>query len=181
MTNLQSFKNFIAGTVLIGTAFAGAAFSQAGEKVVEKPVPAEILVTKVNDDGLKNVLKPAGRPLVVNFWATWCAPCIEEFPDLVKIDNDFRGKIDLVTVSLDDIADIDKGVPDFLKRMKAEMPTYLLVSQDETVLISSINKDWSGGLPFTVIYNAAGEQVYFREGKFNPEILRAAIEKAVGK
>lgn len=165
-------KLLVTMLVLAGLAAAGSAQTPAK---TEQPAR----VVKVDDDGLLAALKATERPRVVNFWATWCGPCIEEFPDLVKIDNDYRGKIDLVTVSLDDVADIDGLVPDFLKRMKAEMPAFLLVSKDETTLISSIHKDWSGGLPFTVVYGADGKQLYFREGKFKPETLRGEIDKAL--
>src|SRR3982750_1512348 len=60
-------------------------------------------VTQIGIEALKPLLKPNAKPLLVNFWATWCDPCREEFPDLVKIENEFRGKVDFVLVSLDDL------------------------------------------------------------------------------
>ncbi|HEX9962128.1 MAG TPA: TlpA disulfide reductase family protein, partial [Pyrinomonadaceae bacterium] len=122
-------------------------------------------MTQVDDGKIKQLLKPGGKPLLVNFWATWCIPCREEFPDLVKIDREYRGKIDFFTVSLDFIEELNTGVPKFLSEMKAEMPTYLLTSADENTLISSIAKDWNGGLPFTILYNEKGEITYLRQGK----------------
>jgi thiol-disulfide isomerase/thioredoxin len=136
-------------------------------------------VTQVDDAKIKQLLKPGGKPLLVNFWATWCGPCREEFPDLVKIDAEYRGKIDFFTVSLDFIEEINTGVPKFLSEMNAEMPTYLLVSADENTLISSITKDWSGALPFTILYNAKGEITYSRQGKVNHETLKGEIEKTL--
>jgi hypothetical protein len=65
--------------------------------------------------------------------------------------------------------------------MKAEMPTYLLISADENALISSIAKDWSGGLPFTILYNEKGEITYTRQGKVNHETLKGEIEKTLGE
>lgn len=167
----------VAASLLLAAVFSVAAVAQPGAKTEPKPAPVEARVVKVDDAGLKDVLKAKGKPRVVNFWATWCAPCIEEFPDLVKLDTEYRGKVDVVTISLDSVDDINTLVPDFLKRMKAEMPAFLLVSADETELISSVQKDWSGGLPFTVVYTANGEQAYFREGKFKPEVLKTEIEK----
>lgn len=137
--------------------------------------------TQIDDAKIKELLKPSGKPLLVNFWATWCGPCREEFPDLVKIDVEYRGKIDFFTVSLDFIEDINTAVPKFLSEMKAEMPTYLLISADENTLISSIAKDWSGGLPFTILYNEKGEIAYFRQGKVNHETLKGEIEKTLGE
>jgi thiol-disulfide isomerase/thioredoxin len=139
-------------------------------------------VTQIDDARIKQLLKPAGgKPLLVNFWATWCSPCREEFPDLVKIDAEFKGKIDFFTVSLDFIEEINTGVPKFLSQMKAEMPTYLLTSADENTLISSIAKDWSGGLPFTILYNEKGEITYLRQGKVKHETLKSEIEKTLGE
>ncbi len=163
------------------------AFSQAKKPVAKKPAapkqaPVNLpKVTQIDDAKIRELLKANGKPLLVNFWATWCVPCREEFPDLVKIDSEFRGngKIDFITISLDFIEDIDTAVPEFLGEMKAEMPTYLLLSEDESALISSITKDWSGGLPFTILYNTKGELVYFHQGKVKPEVLRAEIEKSL--
>ncbi len=134
-------------------------------------------ITVVNGDELKNLLKSTGKPLLVNFWATWCDPCREEFPDLVKIDNDYRGKIDFITVSLDDLEDLKFVVPKFLWKMRAKMPAYFLKTVDEEKIISEISDDWQGGLPFTILYNSAGKVVYSRAGKIKTDILRAEIDK----
>jgi thiol-disulfide isomerase/thioredoxin len=139
-------------------------------------------VTLIDDARIKQLLKPSGgKPLLVNFWATWCIPCREEFPDLVKIDDEYRGKIDFITVSLDFIEELNTGVPKFLSEMKAEMPTYLLTSADENTVISSVAKDWSGGLPFTILYNEKGEITYLHQGKVKHETLRSEIEKTLSE
>jgi len=134
-------------------------------------------VTQIDAATLKTLVKPNGKPLLVNFWATWCDPCREEFPELVKINNDFKGKIDFITISLDDLADINSEVPKFLTEMKADMPAYLLVTSDEEAAISSVSKDWSGGLPFTMLIDEKGTMAYFRQGKVRPDILRGELQK----
>ena len=139
-------------------------------------------VAPIDDARIKQLLKPGGRkPRLVNFWATWCGPCREEFPDLVKIDEEYRGKIDFITISLDFVEELNTGVPKFLSEMKAEMPTYLLTSADENSLIFSVAKDWSGGLPFTILYNEKGEITYLRQGKVKHETLKGEIEKTLGE
>ena len=147
----------------------------------KSPAATTPRVTQIDDAKIKQLLKPGGKPRLVNFWATWCAPCVEEFPDLVKIDAAYRGKIDFFTVSLDFIEEIDTGVPKFLSEMKAEMPTYLLISADENMLIPSISKDWSGALPFTILYNEKGEITFTRQGKIDHETLKVEIEKTLGE
>ena len=138
-------------------------------------------VSKIDDAKFKELLKPSGKPLLVNFWATWCGPCREEFPDLVKIDNEYREKIDFITVSLDFEEELTTGVPKFLKEMNASMPTYLLVSEDENTLVNSVSKNWNGALPFTILYDRNGGVSYLREGKVSHEGLKQEIERTIGK
>ncbi len=136
-------------------------------------------VTQIDAEALKNLLKPNGKPLLINFWATWCEPCREEFPDLVKIGADYKDKINLITISLDELSEINGDVPKFLAEMKAEMPSYLLKTPSEETAIASVSKDWQGGLPFTILFNEKGESIYLKQGKFDTAFLRAEIEKTL--
>ena len=134
-------------------------------------------VTVIDIEGLRKVLKPGGKPLMINFWATWCDPCREEFPDLVKLDDEFRGKIDFRTVSLDYEEELKTGVPKFLAEMKAMMPAYLLVTPDADAAITAVSNQWSGALPLTVIYSSTGELVYFRQGIIKSDAIRGELKK----
>lgn len=154
--------------------FAGLAVIFASTTTIAAQAPA---VSKINDKEFAELIKPKGKPLMINFWATWCEPCREEFPDLVKLDAEYRGKIDFITISLDFEEELKTGVPKFLTDMKATMPTYLLVSADETTAISSVSKEWQGGLPFTVIFDASGKLAYSRQGLIRHDIVKAEIEK----
>lgn len=144
---------------------------------VLKPDPNLPKVEMIDAVKLKALLTPNGRPLLVNFWATWCDPCREEFPELVEFNHQFKERIDFITVSLDDPSDISTTVPRFLSTMKAEMPAYLLKTADESAVISSISKDWQGGMPFTVLYSKDGSLTYFRQGKVVPAKLREEVLK----
>lgn len=141
------------------------------------PLPAGPKVTRIDIEGLRKLIKPNGKPLLINFWATWCDPCREEFPDLVKIDAAYKGKIDFVTVSLDDLADINTFVPKFLRENKAEMPAYLLKTPDEGAAIELVSKDWAGNLPMTVLINTDGTTAYTKMGKVKSAVLTAEIDK----
>jgi thiol-disulfide isomerase/thioredoxin len=150
------------------------------QKTVDKTVKIPEII-QIDEIKIKEVLKPKGKPLLVNFWATWCVPCREEFPELVEIDHEYKGKIDLITISLDDLAEIKRDVPKFLTEMKATMPAYLLRTTDENAVIGSISKDWEGGLPFTVIYNEKGEIIHTRQGKIKPPIVKAKLDSTLKK
>jgi thiol-disulfide isomerase/thioredoxin len=165
--------------------FGFAAVAQQKKPRAAKPKtnpPATVaIVSAINAAGLKGLLSETKqRPLLVNFWATWCDPCRDEFPDLVKIDADYRpNRIDFVTVSLDEIDVIKTDVPQFLDRMKATMPSYLLNVADPEPAINAVDPKWQGDLPATFLYNVRGEVVYKHFGRVDTTELRAAIEKLI--
>jgi thiol-disulfide isomerase/thioredoxin len=137
-------------------------------------------ITQIDILELKRLVRPQGKPLLINFWATWCIPCREEYPDLVKIDQEYRGKVDFITVSLDELADKDTLVPQFLTEMKAEMPAYLLfTNNNDEAAIAVVSKDWAGALPFTILFDQKGAIAYSRQGKVKIDLLKAALTKAV--
>lgn len=149
--------------------------AKAQKPVVVSPIDTEALKTLVTEQ--------RERPLLINFWATWCDPCREEFPDLVKIDAEYRRHqaMDFITISLDEMSDIKTSVPKFLGSMKATMPAYLLNVPDPEPAIELIDKGWAGSLPATFLYNEKGEVVFKKIGRVKPDELRAAIDKLVKK
>ena len=141
-------------------------------------------IRQIDLEGLKKLLQREAkdtRPLLVNFWATWCDPCREEFPDLVKIDAYYGAKnLNFLTISLDDVSEIKTEVPKFLKEMKATMPTVLLNVPDPEPAIKAVDTTWTGQLPATFLYDKDGNVVFRHFGRIKPEELRAAIDKQVG-
>jgi thiol-disulfide isomerase/thioredoxin len=154
------------------------AHKSRGTRAVKSPAA----VRAVNAEEMQALLKRDGtRPLLVNYWATWCDPCRDEFPDLVKIDQDYRAKgLDFIAITLDDLVDIKTAVPKFLREMNAKMPVYLLNVADPEPAINLVDRDWSGALPATFLYDNKGKVVYKHFGRVNPGELRLAIEKQVG-
>lgn len=142
----------------------------------EEQLPTVILI---NNEGLRELVKPKGKPLLINFWATWCDVCREEFPDLVKIHQEYGTQIDVVVISLDYPVEINRDVPKFLSEVNAKMPAYLLKSEDETVAANIVSEKWQGVLPFTVLFDTDGKEVYFRQGRFNTAVLRGKIESLI--
>jgi len=135
----------------------------------------------ITAEELAALLKRDGaRPLLVNYWATWCDACREEFPDLVKIDGDYRTRgLDTIAISLDDLTELKNEVPRFLGLMKARMPNYLLHVADPEPSIKMVDPTWEGALPATFLYDAKGEIVYKKFGRFDTAELRNAINKVL--
>lgn len=156
--------------------------ARAEASVIKRNEPDDIRV--IDLEGLKKVLQrdpKDTRPLLINFWATWCDPCREEFPDLVKIDNDYRGKnLNFVAVSLDDISDVKSVVPKFLSEMKAAMPVVLLNVNDPEPAIKAVDPSWDGQLPATFLYDKDGKIVFKHFGKIDAAELRTSIDKTLG-
>ena len=178
------FRSF--GVLLAAMVFAVLAAHPAfGQKTKPQKAPPPKLpeVKQIDAAGLKAVMTPNGRPLLVNFWATWCDPCREEFPDLVKIDADYSARgLDFIVISMDDLQDLKTTVPRFLAGVKAKMPAFLLIAKDEGAFLESITSveskdDAVVGLPVTVLFDATGKIAYKKSGKIKPEVLRAEIDK----
>ncbi|MET0649346.1 MAG: TlpA disulfide reductase family protein [Pyrinomonadaceae bacterium] len=138
-------------------------------------------ITEIDENALKTLLGAGAgrtRPLLVNFWATWCVPCRDEFPDLVKIRQQYAAEqLDFILVSLDDPSDIDKAVPEFLSEVRANaFPSYLLNAADSNIAINLVDQTWSGELPATFLYDRSGQVAFKHKGRIKPAELRAALD-----
>lgn len=177
------FLASLAFVFLSAAAISPAQTKTGGAKKKPAAVKPELpKVIRVDEISFAKLLEPPtekAKPLLINFWATWCVPCREEFPDLVKIDEEFHGKIDFITVSLDDLVELNRDVPQFLREMNAKMPAYLLYTNRENEVIGSISKDWGGGLPFSVLYDEKRNVVLTKQGKIEPEVFSVRIRELI--
>lgn len=110
------------------------------------------------------VQAPGAKVTVLNVWATWCEPCREEFPDLVRLGHEYQGRgVRLVLVSGD--FDTEKAaVNKFLTDQGVDFATYIK-SGDDMKFINGLNPKWSGALPATFVYDGNGRLRDFWEGK----------------
>ena len=176
------FRNAVKGlgSIIVALSLFIAVSGQKNGAAKPSPVGAAQklpAVKQIDFAGLRKALTPSAKPLLVNFWATWCDPCREEFPDLVKLNAEYKGKIDFITISLDELSEINRDVPKFLGDMKSDMPAYLLKALDDGAAIAYVSKEWSGALPLTILYDPSGKLIYYRQGKVKIETVRAEIDK----
>ena len=105
---------------------------------------------------------------VVNFWATWCRPCVGELPYFEKAGQNFADKkVKILLVSLDFLSQKEK-VDQFVEKNKIQNSVYLLQAGDANIWINKVDTSWSGEIPATVIYKN-GKKVFFREGDFSTQ------------
>ena len=103
--------------------------------------------------------------LVINFWATWCKPCIEELPCFEELRERYNGQnVLVILVSLDFKSQLEKKFIPFLKEKQFKSEVVLFADQDANTWIPKISQEWDGAIPATVIIK--GQQRKFNLGKF---------------
>jgi peroxiredoxin len=112
---------------------------------------------------------------LINLWATWCVPCIREFPELVTLNRMYRDRgFELVSISTDDSSAKPKAL-EFLKKQQSSSPNYLFTGDDKYKLMETIDPHWQGALPYSLLIEPGGKIVYAHEGAIDPEQLRKLI------
>ena len=104
------------------------------------------------------IARDSGNVVLVNAWATWCKPCKEEMPGLLKLKRNHADEpFKLILVSADDIDEIDTVVRPMLKSLGVEFPTYIVHDSTDDAFITRMNPDWNGALPTSFIYGKEGK------------------------
>ena len=128
--------------------------------VAAAPAPAPATAAQVLDA----VRAAQAKVVVVNVWATWCIPCREEFPDLMRLRRDYRAKgVDVLFVSGDFSSERDAAAA-FLSEQGVDFPTYIKTG-DDMAFINAFDPKWSGALPATFIYDGQGKLRHALLGK----------------
>ena len=134
----------------------------------------------INTSDIQKILvNEKGSAVLINVWATWCEPCREEFPDLVKLANAYENRIHFIGISVDDASDISNKVIPFLESQNARFTNYLLKIREPEDFINLLDKNWSGAVPATFIYNKTGKQREVLIGKQNYSAFETAIKKVI--
>jgi len=162
-----------------GIAVKPAVSQQAAPAVKAKPVADPEMVDA--QGFLKLVEQYKGKPLLVNFWATWCEPCRAEYPLLNELAKEYAPQgLKVVGVSLDQDGDLIL-MRRFLARYKPVFPNYRKKEGGEAEFTQAVLPGWSGALPATVFYAKDGRQIGHLLGGGTRETFEAAIHQLLEK
>jgi thiol-disulfide isomerase/thioredoxin len=146
------------------------------QNLATEPVSVEFADAKA----LKSLHDGApGKTRLINFWATWCGPCVTEFPDLVTIDRTYRNRaFEMITVSAN-YPDEKDAVLAFLRKNQASGRNLLFGDTDKYKLMEAFDPQWDGALPYTMLIGPDGRVVYRHQDAIDPLELRRAILKSL--
>ena len=122
--------------------------------------------------------KKDDKTYIINFWATWCAPCIKELPSFEELSEKYKNhNVEVLLVSLDFPKQYEKKLIPFIKDQKLKSKVIALNDTKMNDWIPKISKDWSGAIPATIIYNKDKNQFY--ERSFNFEELETELKQFI--
>jgi len=134
--------------------------------------------------GLKDLVANHSDKLrLINVWATWCGPCVVEFPEFVTMNRMYRKRdFEIISISADELSKQQKALQ-FLQKNEASFKNYIFSGDSKYQLIESIDPNWPGALPYTMLVEPGGKVVYAKEGIIDPaEVKKAIVEnKSVGR
>ena len=143
-------------------------------------VNAQDLIAFKTFDELNTYIKENNsKPLVVNFWATWCAPCVKELPYFEKLNQE-NTNVKVILVSLDFEKQVESKLIPFLKKKKIISTSIYLADKDYNSWLPKIDKNWSGSIPATVIFNQ-DKKIFVEQDFSNYEELNTFVNQSITK
>ena len=155
------------------------------QKLYKEWAALPVTLGEIDVNGIKELVKnsSSGKLRLINIWATWCGPCVSEFPDLVIIDRMYRGrKFELITISADK-KEKTQEVLSFLKLQQSSNKNYIFNKDDVYQMIEAVDPEWQGGLPFTMLIEPGGKIVYKKQDTIDPQQMKKLIvdNKYIGR
>ncbi|BBU28398.1 thioredoxin [Burkholderia sp. THE68] len=166
----------VAVAATVGGFYAGHLFT-GSDTVAATPASGNAVeqLWKATPPGASGTAQPLaayrGKPVVVNFWASWCGPCVKEMPTLSAMQRDYEKKgITFIGLGVDS----EKNVNDFLKKVPVAYPVYVTGFGGADLARSFGNN--AGGLPFTVVIDAKGQIRSTKLGEVDPAELKHTLD-----
>jgi len=126
---------------------------------------------------LEKITQQEATLYIINFWATWCKPCVEELPYFEKINEKYKNKgVQTILVSLDFKEDLKEKVLPFIFENQLKSEVYLLDVEKQKGWIDQVNSGWSGAIPATIIQSKYIKNTFFKEGELSLNELEDLVE-----
>lgn len=152
------------------------------QKEREKWSNEPVEVTELTLAEVPEIIENEGNKLrLINIWATWCGPCIIEFPDFIDIHRMYRNRdFEFVSISTDKVSQKEKVV-EMLKKFEASNKNYWFSGEDIYQLIEAVDPEWQGALPYTMLIEPGGKIIYKTQGSIVPSELKKIIVNSLGR
>jgi thiol-disulfide isomerase/thioredoxin len=133
-------------------------------------------IENIDTSGIKELIRNKSDKLrLINVWASWCGPCVQEFPDFVTIDRIYRSRdFEFVSINADKLSRKD-NVLKFLQKNEASNKNYIFNSDNNSELVEAVDPKWSGALPYTLLVEQGGNIIYRTQGPINMVEMRKLI------
>jgi thiol-disulfide isomerase/thioredoxin len=151
-------------------------------KLLQDWTVAPVEIVEINTDEIRKLVQNNGNKLrLINFWATWCGPCIIEFPEFIIIDRMYRGRdFEFISLSADKLNKKEKAL-EFLKKSEAANKNYIYSGSNTYDLIEAVDKDWQGALPYTLLIAPGGKILMKTPGTIDPLTVKRTIVEYLGR
>ena len=154
----------------------------AAEKSIKKWDSESVEISLIGKEGLADLVSnKTDKYRLINVWAPWCAPCVDELPEFVTINRMFRNRdFEMITVSADEPDSKDNSL-EFLQKNNVAAINVLFNSDKRDDLFDTIDPKWEGGVPYTVLIAPGGEVVYRQHDSIDVHALKRKIADCVGR
>ncbi|MCF0062366.1 redoxin domain-containing protein [Dyadobacter chenwenxiniae] len=143
-----------------------------------------VTLETIDEAGIKELIgNKTDKLRLINVWATWCGPCVTEFPDFMTMHHMYRGRdFEFVSISADSPDKKEKALK-FLQGKFASNKNYIFNVEDKYKLIEAIDPKWQGALPYTILVEPGGKIVYAQQGPIDPHKMKKIVveNKYVGR
>jgi peroxiredoxin len=171
-------------TKVFGCSIKWAEKSDWIEKAKAEWAKEAVKLDTITAEGIKELIANKTNKLkVINVWATWCGPCVAEFPEFVDMNRMYRRRdFEFISISADEPAKRDKAL-EFLQKSQASATNYIFNVDDKYKLIEAIDPKWQGAQPYTMVIEPGGKVIYARDGPVDAAALKKVIvdDPAIGR
>lgn len=169
-------------TKVVGCSVKWAGKEAQVKAFMDKLAAEPVTLAKADAASLTNLrTNDSGKFRLINFWATWCAPCVAEFHDFVEVNRMYRHRdFEFVAVSMNQ-PDEEKRVLEFLKQQQASNRNLIFASAEREPLINAFDPKWQGEVPYTVLLDPEGKVIFKETDSVDFLALKRTILKAMNE